>query len=96
MLWVWVIPAAFLGYSIIALPTTAAALASDSRLSHFFGLGCRFEDRCFDQLGATLPFYVSVAYSHGALIARRMRWGALRRMAVQFFDSPSSTLENVY
>lgn len=73
MVWVWVIPAAFLGYLIVALPTSAAALASSSRLSHFFGRGCRVENHCFDQLGATLPFYVSVAYSLAAVIARKMQ-----------------------
>lgn len=79
MLWVWVIPGAFLGYLIVALPTTAAAVASDSRLSHFFGRGCRVESHCFDQLGATLPFYVSVAYSLGALIARKMQRGSFEK-----------------
>jgi hypothetical protein len=74
MLWVWVIPALFLGYLIIALPTTAAAIARDWRFSHFFGRECRVERHCFDQLGATLPFYVSVAYSLGALFARK-GWG---------------------
>lgn len=73
MLWIWVIPTAFLAYLVIALPTTAAALASNARLSHFFGHGCRVESHCFDQLGATLPFYVSIAYSVGALIERR-KW----------------------
>jgi hypothetical protein len=68
MLWVWVIPAAFLIYLMIALPTTAAALASDSRFMHFFGRGCQIESHCFDQVGATLPFYASVAYSIAALI----------------------------
>jgi hypothetical protein len=79
MLWVWVIPAAFLGYLIIALPTAAAALASNSRLSHFFGRACRVGNHCFDQLGATLPFYVSVAYSLGAVIARRMRRASIEQ-----------------
>jgi len=71
MLWVWVLPFMFLCYLLIALPTPDASAARNSRFSHFFGWGCRPENRCFDQVGATAPFYVSAAYSIGALLARR-------------------------
>jgi hypothetical protein len=74
MAYVWILPLVFLCYLFIALPTTAASLARDARFSHFFGWGCRPENRCFDQLGATLPFYAATAYTIGAVIARK--WGS--------------------
>jgi len=79
MLWVWVIPLAILLYafitatvllpgwtSILARPTTFA-----SRLSHYFGSGCKTSARCLDQLEITMPFYTSAAYSIGVLLARK-------------------------
>ncbi len=80
MLWAWILPFAFLCYALLAIPTMTPdfvplilqAGVGQSRLSHYFGWGCRPEDRCLDQLGITMPFYVSVSYSIGALLARRM------------------------
>ena len=78
MLWVWVIPTAILCIVVAAFPwigQTATKqywyVSSPSRLSHFFGWGCRLENRCSDQLITTLPFYCSVAYSLGAWRARQ-------------------------
>lgn len=77
MLWIWILPLAILIYafaatpifspraSILTLPTTV-----QSRLSYYFGWGCQPRDRCLDQLLITMPFYTSVAYSLGALLAR--------------------------
>lgn len=78
MSWVWVIPLAILLYafitatvilpgwtSILARPTTFA-----SRLSHYFGSGCKTSAHCLDQLEITMPFYTSAAYSIGVLLAR--------------------------
>jgi hypothetical protein len=84
MQWIWVLPLAILCYSVIALPTVSPAFTSimvqsginQSRFSHYFGWGCRVEDRCFDQLFVTMPFYASAAYSVGSFLAReapRMR-----------------------
>lgn len=74
MLWVWLLPLAVLSLAFTALPTVAS-LPFQSRLSHFFGWGCRPENRCFDQLAITLPFYIAVAYSAGALLARKKVMG---------------------
>ncbi|HEV2297375.1 MAG TPA: hypothetical protein VGR72_02525 [Candidatus Acidoferrales bacterium] len=71
MLWVWPLPLAVLLLAFSALPTVTS-LAFQSRLSHFFGWGCRPQNRCFDQLAITLPFYIAASYSAGALLARKM------------------------
>ena len=75
--WVWVLPLAILAYafattpmpnpspSIFARPETVQA-----RLSFYFGWGCQSRARCLNQLLITMPFYASVAYSLGALLAR--------------------------
>jgi len=78
MLWVWVAPTAFLCYALAAIPTLTPNVlplmlqsgAGQSAFFHYFGTGCRQEDFCFDQILVTLPFYTSVAYSGGALLAR--------------------------
>jgi hypothetical protein len=78
MLWVWVIPTVILCSAVAAFPWVGqiclkqyAYLSSSDRLSHFFGWGCRPENRCLDQILTTLPFYSAVAYSVGAHVARR-------------------------
>ena len=78
MLWVWVAPTAFLCYALAAIPTLTPNVlplmlqsgAGQSAFFHYFGTGCRQQDFCFDQILVTLPFYTSVAYSGGALLAR--------------------------
>jgi hypothetical protein len=79
MLWVWVIPLAILLYAFIAVPVLMPRWTSvlerpdtfASRLSHYFGSGCKTSARCLDQLLITMPFYTSVAYSIGVLLARK-------------------------
>jgi hypothetical protein len=77
MLWIWVLPLAFLTYAFAATPVLspwASILARPdtvhSRLSFYFGWGCQPRARCIDQLLITMPFYAAVAYSLGALLAR--------------------------
>jgi hypothetical protein len=79
MLWVWVFPLFSLVCAMLAeTPTYTSVIvpgatlpAYASKLSHFFGSGCRLEDHCYDQTGFTLPFYAAVAYSVGAWFAQR-------------------------
>ena len=81
MIWTWVLPTIILVYAVSAIPTLTPEVTStmlwagvnQSRWSHYFGWGCRLADRCFDQALTTQPFYTSVAYSLGALLARRAK-----------------------
>lgn len=80
MIWIWVLPYACLVYDFARLPAVLG-LTFQARFSYFFGWGCRPENHCIDQTGVTLPFYAAVAYSIGALLARKipMRDSAMRR-----------------
>lgn len=71
MLWVWIIPLVILFFAFVDLPTVSS-LSVPLRLSHFFGWGCRPENRCVDQVVITMPFYSSAAYSTAAFLSRRM------------------------
>jgi hypothetical protein len=71
MLWIWVLPYTWLVYDFARLPTVQR-MPFPTRLSYFFGWGCRAEDDCIYQIGVALPFYVAVAYSSGALLARKL------------------------
>ena len=71
MLWVWVFPYAWLVYDFVRSPGVFG-VTFRARLSHFFGWSCRPGYHCIDQVGFTLPFYVAIAYSIGALVARKM------------------------
>jgi hypothetical protein len=78
MFWVWIFPLVILAYAFAATPALspwASVLTRpesvQARLSYYFGWGCKPRDRCLDQLVITMPFYVSVAYSLGALLARK-------------------------
>ncbi len=77
MLWVWVIPFAILCYSLVTatvlIPTSVLARPGviQSRFSHYFGSGCRPAEHCLDQLLITMPFYSSLAYFIGAVLARK-------------------------
>ena len=75
MLWIWVLPYAWLVYDFVRLPTISG-MTFQERFSHFFGWGCRPESHCIDQTGVTLPFYAAVAYSIGALLARKLPMGS--------------------
>jgi hypothetical protein len=69
--WVWVLPlVVLLGAFVLR---SGGGPSFEARFRHFFGRGCRPEKHCFDQLGFTLPFYASVAYSLGAFLSDRVR-----------------------
>jgi len=77
MRWIWILPLAILIYAFAAThtvsPWASVLMRPDtvqSRLSYYFGWGCQPRARCLDQLLITMPFYASVAYSFGALLAR--------------------------
>ncbi len=79
MLWVWIIPAIILGYKFATFPWNGPvefdahwSLGWSTRLTHFFGWGCRWQNHCLEQMEFTLPFYVAVAYSIGAYAGRLM------------------------
>jgi hypothetical protein len=79
MLWIWILPLAILIYACAVTPALNAwqsVLARPHtvqyRLSYYFGWGCQPQARCLDQLLITMPFYASVAYSLGALLARNV------------------------
>jgi hypothetical protein len=80
MLWVWVVPSAVLGWLYIRFPNCpvplfrSACLDSPSAYSLFFGRNCAPGGSCLYQLYFTYPFLAAVAYSLGALLARRMNW----------------------
>jgi hypothetical protein len=69
MLWTWTIPALILAGAILFEPPgfLSGGLPDSSR---FFGEKCLPQNRCFDQLIFTMPFYSAAAYSLGALFAR--------------------------
>lgn len=77
MMWVWILPALFLCYAAVAVPTltpeTTSYLlwsgTSQAWLTHYFGWGCQMKDRCFDQILVTQPFYAATAYAIGARLA---------------------------
>jgi hypothetical protein len=73
MLSVWILPGVVLAYAVTERLTISPWPISTETgpLSHYFGWGCRADDRCHDQLFFTKPFYTSVAYSLGALWASR-------------------------
>jgi hypothetical protein len=80
MLWVWILPPAYLTYAIIAIPTLVPqwippeyqAGVGESRFKHYFGWGCGDVHPCFDQNAITVLFYIAAAYSIGALLARKL------------------------
>jgi len=76
ILWVWVLPFLFLSCAIVFSTRVSAAAGfsvDQSLMSRFFGCGCAPQNRCFDQLVFTLPFYTASCYSLGALLARMSR-----------------------
>jgi hypothetical protein len=61
MVWIWLLPLAFLCIGIVFLPRNGSSI-----WDHFFGSGCTPAGHCFDQLALTLPLVASAAYSLGA------------------------------
>ena len=80
MVWVWVIPALVFGFVYFSFPNCPldwfrnACLDSPSARTLFFGSNCAPGASCLYQVWFTFPFLAAVAYSLGALIARRMSW----------------------
>lgn len=79
MVWVWVLPFAYLCYALIAIPTITPNLPlefqaglGESRFSHYFGWGCGPWNHCIDRTAFTAPFYIAAAYSIGALLAHKL------------------------
>jgi len=80
MLWIWILPSAYLTYALIAIPTLVPqwlppkyqAGIGESRFKHYFGWGCGGVHPCFDQNAITVLFYIAAAYSIGALLARKV------------------------
>jgi hypothetical protein len=62
MLWVWVLPAA-----LFLLEFFVEGLSSV--LGNF--VGCGPAEGCFEQFLYTLPLFTSLAYSFGAMLAKR-------------------------
>jgi hypothetical protein len=79
MVWVWLVPSAFLIYAIVAIPTLTPGItpwelqagARQSRMCRYFGWGCRPSMHCLDQILVTMQFYSTAAYSIAALLAQR-------------------------
>jgi hypothetical protein len=79
MLYVWVLPLAFLCYAFVAVPTLTPDFVTEafqagigqSRVAHYFGWGCSPVNHCVDRGVVTMPFYASVSYSIGAPFAHR-------------------------
>lgn len=77
MKWVWVLTSIVLSYALVAIPALTPntvpfelqAGKGQSRLHHYFGWGCQFTNHCVDQSTFTRPFYATLAYSLGALLA---------------------------
>ena len=48
MLWVWILPGVVLAYAVSALLTVSPYLSAETGpISHYFGWGCRADDRCY-------------------------------------------------
>jgi hypothetical protein len=92
MLWVWVLPLAYLIYALIAIPTLVPhwippayqAGVGESRFRHYFGWGCG-PHPCFDQNAITVLFYIAASYSIGALLARKMPDDNRRQRGIRFW-----------
>jgi len=73
MIWIWLLPLMFLCLRILFSVGNYPSV-----WDHFFGYGCSLKNRCFDQVGLTLPLVASAAYSLGARIRRAFRQDAAR------------------
>jgi len=95
MFWVWLMPLALLLYAVLTgfvlIPELSSILARPltfrDRISHYFGWGCQPRAHCLDQLIITMPFYASVSYSLGALLARRRTRTTPRDVSRNFLHS---------
>jgi hypothetical protein len=73
MIWIWLLPLMFLCLGILF-----SVGDYPSVWDHFFGYGCSPKNRCFDQVGLTLPLVASAAYSLGAKLRRVPRQDLVR------------------
>ncbi|HZZ16364.1 MAG TPA: hypothetical protein VFE08_10420 [Candidatus Sulfotelmatobacter sp.] len=75
MLWIWTVPALTIILLILFAPFPPEVISGVeiTRTAHFFGWACVPQNRCFEQVGVTLPLYASASYSLGALFARVTR-----------------------
>ena len=93
MLWVWVLPSVLMGYALAAIPTLTPRFVlsgfqagiGQSPWIHYFGRGCQLGNYCLDQNSFTRPFYASLAYSLGALIALKYFAGTHRAPRTQYW-----------
>jgi hypothetical protein len=98
MLWVWVFPSLVLGWLFVLFPNCPvllsrnACLDSPSAYTHFFGRNCTPGGSCVYQLYFTFPFLTAVAYSAGAVLARRMSWLGKYAEAVRDINMPRACM----
>lgn len=91
MLWVWILPLAFLCYAFVTIPTLTPAITppefqagiGQSRLAHYFGWGCQPVNHCTDQEAITSPFYATAAYSIAAFLAQSLTNGSRPKTLAQ-------------
>jgi len=72
MLWTWTVPALTIALLILFAPLRPVVVSGVeiTGTRRFFGWNCLPQNHCFEQVGATLPFYSCLAYSVGAFFAR--------------------------
>ncbi|MGB6974370.1 MAG: hypothetical protein WBD67_06780 [Terracidiphilus sp.] len=61
MIWVWLFP-----FLLLCIAAVIKLNSYPSLWMHFFGNGCNVRDRCYDQVGLTMPAIASATYSLGA------------------------------
>lgn len=80
MLWVWAVPSVAMAWLFVQFPHCPMELFSHVCLDYpsayalYFGPNCTRGGSCVYQAMYTSPFFSSVGYSLGALLAQRMNW----------------------
>ena len=79
MLLVWIAPALVIAYVIGSVPLRPVMVSGVeiSPMQHFFGWNCLPQNHCYEQVGATVFLYSSLAYSLGARLGFRRQYAAL-------------------
>jgi hypothetical protein len=67
MVWIWLLPLAFLCIGIIFVPKDYSSV-----WGHFFGTECNVSGHCYDQMLFTMPLVASAAYSLGATLRSQL------------------------
>lgn len=72
MLWTWSVPATAIVLLVLFAPLRPVVVSGieSTGFSRFFGWSCLPQNRCFEQVVFTIPFYSASAYSSGAFLAR--------------------------